>query len=67
MIKKNNVGENLYSPEFDEKNVKLHKDYNYNKLDKFGVVKKTRMYIKMMLLLENTKTRLKEIVIQVLL
>ena len=37
--KKNNVGENLYSPEFDEKNVKLHKDYNYNKLDKFGVVK----------------------------
>lgn len=37
--KKNNIGDNFYSPEFDEKNVKLHKDYNYNKLDKFGVVK----------------------------
>ena len=40
--KKMMVNEFLYSPEFDSKNVSLHKSYNYNKLDEFGIIKENQ-------------------------
>ena len=39
MDKRTYTNEVLYSPENDDKNVPLHKEYDYSKLDKFGVVK----------------------------
>jgi len=37
--KRTQVNEIFYSPENDDRNVPLHKGYNYSKLDEFGVVK----------------------------
>ena len=37
--KQKGVSEFFYSPKNDQKNVNPHKDYNYSKLDEFGVVK----------------------------
>ena len=42
MDKKTYVNEVLYSPENDTKNVPLHKEYDYSKLDEFGVVKENQ-------------------------
>jgi DNA-directed RNA polymerase II subunit RPB2 len=37
--KKKGTSEYFYSPEFDSKNVSLHKEYNYSKLDEYGIIK----------------------------
>ena len=37
--KKSGTNEFFYSPEFDSKNVPMHKAYNYSKLDEYGVIK----------------------------
>ena len=42
MDKKTYVNELLYSPENDDKNVPLHKTYDYSKLDEFGIVKENQ-------------------------
>ena len=42
MDKKTYVNEILYSPENSNKDIPLHKEYDYSKLDKFGVVKENQ-------------------------
>ncbi len=42
MDRRTMVNEILYSPEKDDKNVPLHKEYDYSKLDNFGVIKKNQ-------------------------
>ncbi len=40
--KQKGISEFFYSPKNDSKNVKPHRDYNYSKLDQFGVIKENQ-------------------------